>query len=645
MPINNPSLDTETFEDLLKEAIKNLPVYSKSWSNYNEADPGITLLELLCFLADNQNYQLNRISEKNYLKFLHLLGDKPRKPTPAKLNISLPKPNEKITFPKGTRLITEDNEILFETESKLTTIPVTLKKILTSSPKGLEDKTDLLENEFLYGFGKIPKNGNSFLLGFDTNYNKKEKLNIGITLDKSITKYYKHYHHEFENNSGHAFYPSCVIQWKYLKNFEKNNPIWEPLSVVEDSTLSLRQNGIVSLNLPFDQIPDYDIDDSGEKLKWILCVLSEGSYEMPPKINSIQLNTINAVQGWSTKQTLGSSNGLPDQSFEILDKPLIHVTKLKVKDLKSNKYSIWNQVEDFDSSGPDDKHYRIDVSGPAVIFGNGEKGDIPESESEIIATFRYGTIRKDLDLNAIKLTLQDKSKSIPGNYNHTIISSGKEPEDIDTAIKRTRYQLRHSTKAVNMNDYENLVKNTPGVVVERVTAVPDSKNNLVNVIVIPKSSLHNPVPTSGFLRTINEYLNKHRMLTTQIKVSGPNYIQVSVSVDVEIQSTVNPSEIKKKITDSLNKFLNPASSGNDKLGWKFGRPVFRSEIYAVIKNIYGVQFITKPYLQAHGKRGTFRYETGKIWIDKTSTVYPGNHSISIRNLNPKKIQSMDYGDK
>ena len=633
MPIDNPSLDSHTFNDLLNEARKNLPIYSKTWTNYNESDPGITLLELLCWIADNQIYTLNRITKDHYMKFLKLLGESPRKPTPAKLNVSFTNYNKNTSIPKGTKLTTRDNEIIFETDDDLTIVPVTLKKVLTNVASEIEEKTNLMERKFFYGFGKTPKTGNSFLLGFDTNFNKETQLNIGINLEENIIS--NKQDDDTKNTLNSTIYPSCQIQWKYLKKYEQNNnnPDWSVLDKTFDSTFNLTRTGLVSLLIPFDKMPRCDIDGSGDKLKWISCILTYGNYEIPPKINSIKLNTVKVTQGWTKTQSIGSSDGLPFQSFSISDK-LINVMTVKVVDIQTQNSSLWNQVDTFDSSGPDDKHYTVDISNDIIRFGDGKNGDIPSFDDEIVVTYRHGTIRKDLDLTSIRLIpAADKSVDWPSHLHHTILSSGREPENIDEAIHRTRSNLRIPTKAVTLNDYEYIVKNM-GLAVERVAAIPDSQNNIINVVVTPQSSLNNPTPSPGFLRTIHEHLNKHRLLTTQINVTGPNYVQVSVSMEVEVDSTVNPLIVQNKIHDSLSNFLKPMS-GDNKQGWPFGRPVFRSEIYSIIKNIQGVQYMTKPYLQAAGKAGTFRYESGRIWIDKTSTVYSGSHSIHIRNLTSK----------
>ena len=48
---------------LLAEARARVPVHTPEWTNLNESDPGVTMLELFAFLTDNLLYRSNRIPE------------------------------------------------------------------------------------------------------------------------------------------------------------------------------------------------------------------------------------------------------------------------------------------------------------------------------------------------------------------------------------------------------------------------------------------------------------------------------------------------------------------------------------------------------------------------------------------------------
>ena len=74
MPLTIPTIDDRRYQDLLDEALARIPVHNPEWTNFNKSDPGVTLIEVFAFLAENILYRSNQIPERNRLKFLSLLG-------------------------------------------------------------------------------------------------------------------------------------------------------------------------------------------------------------------------------------------------------------------------------------------------------------------------------------------------------------------------------------------------------------------------------------------------------------------------------------------------------------------------------------------------------------------------------------------
>src|ERR1041384_1255026 len=81
MPIKLPNLDDRTFADLVAEAHTLIPVHAPKWTNHNESDPGITLVELFAYLTEIQIYRLNRITDANLCAFLKLIDGVKRIPS------------------------------------------------------------------------------------------------------------------------------------------------------------------------------------------------------------------------------------------------------------------------------------------------------------------------------------------------------------------------------------------------------------------------------------------------------------------------------------------------------------------------------------------------------------------------------------
>src|SRR4051812_5338026 len=84
MPITLPNLDDRTFDDLVEEALTLIPVHAPEWTNFNDSDPGITLVQLFAYLTEMLIYRQNRISDANVCAFLKLMDGIERRPCPNK---------------------------------------------------------------------------------------------------------------------------------------------------------------------------------------------------------------------------------------------------------------------------------------------------------------------------------------------------------------------------------------------------------------------------------------------------------------------------------------------------------------------------------------------------------------------------------
>ena len=78
MSLEAPQLDTRTWADLVAEARRRIPRYTPEWTDLNDSDPGMTLVQLFAWLTELTLYQMNRVPERNYVEFLNLLNLEPR---------------------------------------------------------------------------------------------------------------------------------------------------------------------------------------------------------------------------------------------------------------------------------------------------------------------------------------------------------------------------------------------------------------------------------------------------------------------------------------------------------------------------------------------------------------------------------------
>ena len=74
MPLKIPKIDDRNYQQIVNEALVRIPVHNPEWTNFNDSDPGITLIQLFAFMSESLLYRSNLIPERNRLKFLKLLG-------------------------------------------------------------------------------------------------------------------------------------------------------------------------------------------------------------------------------------------------------------------------------------------------------------------------------------------------------------------------------------------------------------------------------------------------------------------------------------------------------------------------------------------------------------------------------------------
>src|SRR5690606_17641334 len=80
-----PILDDRNWADLVEEARRLVPVYAPEHTDLSPSDPLMVLVELFAWLVEGMTYRLNRVTERNYVAFLDLIGVTRDPATPASL--------------------------------------------------------------------------------------------------------------------------------------------------------------------------------------------------------------------------------------------------------------------------------------------------------------------------------------------------------------------------------------------------------------------------------------------------------------------------------------------------------------------------------------------------------------------------------
>lgn len=642
MALKIPVLDDRKYESILEDARKRIPIYTQDWTDHNIHDPGITFLELLVWIAEMQIYHLDQITEKHYLKFLKLLGFTPRPQCCASVDLTI-QPKDGLIIPENEQIETTDEagtRLVFETSRKLAATGAKISRIICDYPGGREDNTEAnkISGVYFLAFGTQAEKDSCMYVGFDTS----PFVSTIETLDMVI----KYYENNLPPPASHGDEAADVrisveVVWQYCTDYDEwyREESWTDFQVEEDMTMMLSRGGVVVLKKPDDWSDDPGrIFNHEEPYCWIRCRVVRDGYEIPPQIDGLLTNTVNAVHRETIENEklerlddldfdINTSTGLPNQRFGF-SKTSIISARIIIDGAE------WEEVEDFDGSCPHDTHYVLDRPEGEILFGNGINGKIPPAGQQIMAEIYYrgGGIEGNVKSNSA-WKFNNETYSEISVINIAKAAGGADEESFVSVLLRLKKDLKIPYRGVTLEDYRYIATNTPGLrfgraeaIISREITESGQDYHKIQVVVVPYSPGGKPEPSQGFIDTVWYHLERHRLITDQIEVKGPKYVGIGVGASVSIKPGYSEEGRRNSINEALKNFLNPLTGGEDKKGWPFGRTVYRSEIYSLIESVEGVECVLSVYLESTD--GTAD-EEGNIQIDEDELVYSADHRITI----------------
>ena len=656
MSLPVPNLDDKNFNELFEQARSLITGYAPDWTDHNFSDPGITLIDLFAWLAEMQRYRLNRIDDENKLKFLKLLGESPYTTVPATLDVSFSiaeRDRRSVFIQSGTQVATTNpktgEDIVFETNEDITVYNMQITSVYTYDQSGWRDNTETnnTTDAFYFPFGRIPGLETRLFLGFKSvGAFPTGEIKASITVYKNAQERESIPAAVAQTMGAAKNFPSATLAWQYW-----NGSSWEYLAVT-DGTNALTRSGLIAFlgreNIGLGRIEEIEKDIALQRpstpLYWLRVLVKEPGYEIPPRLDSILLNTISATQAKTILEEELTTRSLPRQTVALAGSPILHDT-LELELLEDDgKNHRWHRVADFDASGPNDRHYTVDLQEGVIHFGDGIRGRIPTGENAVevkMKALRYRVTNGE-EGNVLAKTIDrilDPTVNGVTVENRRPASGGMASETIERALHRVRQDLKKPSRTITSEDFEKLVRAIPGLPIARVGVFPLYHPDYpglrmpgaVTVIVVPNTlslgESEPPVPSEGFLKTVRSFLETRRVITTNLHVRGPKFVRTNVSAKIQIDPHSNSAQVIEAAKARLTQLLNPVNGGPDAAGWAFGRSVFKSEIYQVLDAVEGINCVDSVSLAPSGGCGLLQGEN--LVIPKIGLVYSGTHTITI----------------
>jgi hypothetical protein len=649
MPLQAPSIDNRSFADILDEARKLIPRYTPEWTDLNDNDPGIALVQLFAWMTDMLIFRMNQVPELNYIKFLQLLGIELRPAEPARGEITFAladdPPLPTLIVPKGTQVASAgavgDEPVIFETDESLIALVAQLKRVLVFDGFAFSDVTpqNIGAVQPFPAFGSLASEGSALLLGFGY----PDKFTGAQEFPKTQVNLAFYVHSESARAESAAcglpdsqVFPSARLAWEYWNKKE-----WLPLSLDKDATLAFMRSGHVLLSTPEPGLMEKDkMGGAPEELFWMRARIALAGYERPPLLDAVRTNTIGATQAQTQRdEVLGGSSGRPDQIFNLAFTPVLDGT-LRLEVDEGQGFKPWTRVADFFASTPADAHFVLNRTAGEVRFGGGEHGRIPvgnldDPDGNIVARiYRYGGGKNG---NAGPGSLTNLLGGIAGVDANGITNlrpavGGRDEETLDDAKLRAPEALKNKCRAVTVEDFQSLAMQAPGVKRAEALALahpgfPGVKvPGAVTVIIVPDSDVPNPTPSEGMIRSVCAFLDQRRLLTTELYVVPPVYHRVRVQAKIIAQGNADLAEVKRSVEDDLLSYFHPLKGGEDGAGWEFGGGVFFSLTFRRMLGVPGVRRVEEVLIEFDGEEQPFCQD---VPLEPGALVYSTAHEVLV----------------
>ncbi|MBB5019143.1 hypothetical protein HNQ59_002441 [Chitinivorax tropicus] len=531
MPLPSPILDDRSYAQLAAELKARIPVYNPAWTDHNESDPGITLLELFAFQSENLLFRFNQIPEASYLEYLKLLQIPllPAQPGRALLSFTADKAAG-VSIPRKT--ITRAGKVEFQTLTETHAWPLSciavsrartdaptaddesevhafVLRTIDALPDELAEQPRVYYSPLLLDPAKLAEpvdfssavDGMIWIAllaedGFDlTAWQKADAqplLNLGFepslpvggiqTIDPCL------------GITGLPSPPQLSWQISTAKPLKNSQPQYVNLKVEGDSTRGLTQGGTVRLALPTDKdaigLPIVDLDLAGagdfppllddeqqaKVIAWVRVFRRDGS-----RFGRYRLITVNASEAEQARvadaQYLGDGNGQPGQQYPLSHRPVLPddaydqlVVEVEEGGRVGGQWIRYSRVDDFFGSYRESRHVMLDPEAGLLRFGDGLRGRIPQWGERIrVRGYRYGGgVQGNVAAGAISKV------DLPGVKVGNLLpaAGGADAEGVEAALARIPGELRRRDRAVTADDFKELARQTPGAQLGRAECLP-----------------------------------------------------------------------------------------------------------------------------------------------------------------------------
>ena len=287
----------------------------------------------------------------------------------------------------------------------------------------------------------------------------------------------------------------------------------------------------------------------------------------------------------------------------------------------------WFAQQDLLGSHADDPHFVVepDDAGAAWLrFGDGTHGRRPASGTAFSASYRVGTGSAGNVGAGTLVRIVTDDPAIVGVRQPLPASGGSEPESIASVRANAPYALRTQQRAVTTDDYARLAAQLPGVQSAAATMRWTGSWRSVFVTVDPFGGGALDAASQARLA---QSLDSLRMAGHDLEIEAP----IAVPLDIAMEVRVRPDYFRAEVAQALSEVFNSRVRPDGRLGlfhpdnFRIGQDVYSSPLYAAAMAIDGVESVQITTFQRRGEPGRAALDAGVLPIGRLEVARLDNN--------------------
>ncbi|MCM1180663.1 MAG: baseplate J/gp47 family protein [Clostridium sp.] len=628
------------FEERLEQAKEKIDRIYPAWTNYNPADSGMALLELFAYMTEMQQFHVRQIGEAHRRAFLHLLGMNPHALQPAEVYARVENKHTPFMLLKGTKALA--GELSFEAEESIYMEPGDCLLNMPDAPFypfgedpglvetydiGLKDALECGEIHTLYiglcdscPVARTPIEKESFLPFVKLQiqyYDGMAYQNCEIREDTTFgmlqTGILKFQVKGCMGKRGEEYRLRLVAQGEYDTAPQINRLQFNIVPFVQkDTVMEWKEYSVPGVEADFfEVIADTWLLVNGEvriyqktekgyvELYQYSSFLSAGRRHFVIARQGLYGESGDVVfrlaarkSGMALEKFVFRGTGKPDQIFYLNSKNVLGTSfSIWVEEEKDSGFFVpWTPVSALEQAAEGERCYLLEEQNGILRFGNGRQGRMPNGRIEVTAYAVCEGIHGNIQKN--QLSEFQSEKRAEGLINFTDAFGGRNPETLSDCLNRYKEETKEKKRAVTLEDYEKLVRQTPGLRIKKTRVFPSlEEENSLEIVVEPYTNGKRRMQKDGYDRNIMRYIEPRKMLGTGIVIKKPEYIRVRVNLEVLLKNHF--WEADDRIRESIKQYFDEYMD--------FGKTISFSRLYGYIESLPETEQVTMLEIYADGK--------------------------------------------